>query len=80
MHRFYLIARRDFDGRSELSAIPVSGECELATAEMQPPTGEHPPFFSGRIHIDGEPIDVLNFDALAACTAADRGSRTEDRS
>jgi chemotaxis signal transduction protein len=80
VHRFYLIARRDFGGRSEPSAIPVSGECELATAEMQPPGGEQPPFFSGRINIDGEPIDVLNFDALAASTVAGRASGTEARS
>jgi chemotaxis signal transduction protein len=80
VHRFYLIARRDFDGRSEASAIPVSGECELATAEMQPPSGDQAPFISGRIHIDGEPIDVLNFEVLAASTAGDRGSRTEARS
>lgn len=80
VHRFYLIARRDFDGRSEASAIPVSGECELATAEMQPPSDEQAPFISGRIDIDGEPIDVLNFDVLAASTAGDRGSGAEARS
>ena len=80
VHRFYLIARRDLDGRSEASAIPVSGECELTTAEIEPPSGDQAPFISGRIHIDGEPIDVLNFELLAASIAGDRGSRAEARS
>jgi len=35
VHRFYLIARRNFPGGPEASAIPVSGECELVTGELQ---------------------------------------------
>ncbi|MGA8306475.1 MAG: chemotaxis protein CheW [Candidatus Acidiferrales bacterium] len=64
VHRFYLIARRNFPERPEPSAIPVSGECELVTAEMQEASDNTRPHISGRLLIDGEPIEVLNFDAL----------------
>lgn len=66
VHRFYLIARRDFPDGPESSAIPVSGECELTTAEMQEVSDDSRPYISGRLLIDGESIEVLNFDALVA--------------
>ena len=66
VHRFYLIARRDFPDGPESSAIPVSGECELTTAGMQEVSDDSRPYISGRLLIDGESIEVLNFDALVA--------------
>jgi chemotaxis signal transduction protein len=72
VHRFYLIARRDFPDGPEGSAIPVSGECELATAEMQQVGDESRPYISGRLLINDESIEVLNFDALLASDAADQ--------
>jgi hypothetical protein len=74
LHRFYLIARRDFPDGAEGSAIPVSGECELTTAEMQEVSDDSRPYISGRLLIDGESIEVLNFDVLVALDAAqDKG-------
>lgn len=64
VHRFYLIARRDFPDGPESSAIPVSGECELVTAELKEAGDDSRPYLSGRLNIDGESIEVLNFDAL----------------
>jgi chemotaxis signal transduction protein len=64
VHRFYLIARRNFPESPEASAIPVSGECELVAAEMQEASGNTRPHISGLLLVDGEPIEVLNFDAL----------------
>src|SRR5580693_3082231 len=64
VHRFYLIARRDFQDGPESSAIPVSGECELTTADMHEVSDNSRPYISGRLLIDGESIEVLNFDAL----------------
>jgi hypothetical protein len=64
VHRFYLIARRNFPDGSESSAIPVSGECELVTAELQEVSDDTRPHISGRLLVDSEPIEVLNFDAL----------------
>jgi chemotaxis signal transduction protein len=64
IHRFYLIARRDLADGPESSAIPVSGECELVTAELQHGSDASRPYLSGHLNIDGESIEVLNFDAL----------------
>ena len=69
VHRFYLIAKRDFSEGPEGSAIPVSGECELITAEMQQVGDESRPYIFGHLLIDGESIDVLNFDVLLASDA-----------
>ncbi|MGA8145050.1 MAG: chemotaxis protein CheW [Candidatus Acidiferrales bacterium] len=66
VHRFYLIARRAFADGSESSAIPVSGECELATAEMQSPGSDRPPYVAGTLTINGESIEVLNFGEVVA--------------
>jgi chemotaxis signal transduction protein len=70
VHRFYLIARRDFPDGPESSAIPVSGECELTTAEMQQVSDNGRPYISGCLLIKGESIEVLNFDALVANDAS----------
>jgi chemotaxis signal transduction protein len=64
VHRFYLIARRNFPDGPEGSAIPVSGECELVTAELQEASENTRPHISGQLLVDGEAIEVLNFDAL----------------
>ena len=87
-HQFYLVARRAFAARPgesesfEFSAIPVNGQCELATSEMQPCGEERPPYISGTLAIDGESIEVLNFDALLAMDTASvsDGSRAEAQS
>jgi chemotaxis signal transduction protein len=71
VHRFYLIADRAFGtGTStddnEPSAIPVNGECELATGEMQPPHENAPSYFSGMLTIENENIDVLDLQKLVS--------------
>ena len=69
VHRFYLIADRAFGASSdasEASAIPVNGECELATSEMQPPQENAPPYFAGTLAIENENIDVLNLQTLVS--------------
>lgn len=64
-HRFYLIARRGFGKASELSAIPVDGECELVNGEMQPPSADAPSYVKGRVAVGEELINVLDFETLA---------------
>jgi chemotaxis signal transduction protein len=66
VHRFYLIAERAFGNASEASAIPVNGECELATSEMQPPQENAPPYFEGTLAIENENIDVLDLQKLVS--------------
>ena len=66
VHRFYLIAERAFGSASEASAIPVNGECELATGEMQPPQENAPAYFAGTLAIENENIDVLDLQELVS--------------
>jgi chemotaxis signal transduction protein len=69
VHRFYLIAERAFGpvrDVNEPSAIPVNGECELATGEMQPPQENAPAYFAGTLAIENENIDVLDLQELVS--------------
>ncbi|MGH9712328.1 MAG: chemotaxis protein CheW [Candidatus Acidiferrales bacterium] len=63
-HRFYLIAQRKFGKSSEASAIPLNGECELATAEIKPPADGRPGYISGTLEIGDESVELLNLEAL----------------
>ncbi|MGH9733055.1 MAG: chemotaxis protein CheW [Candidatus Acidiferrales bacterium] len=65
-HRFYLIGRRGFGGASELSAIPVDGECELVNGELQPRASEDPPYVTGRVAVGEDFASVLDFEALVS--------------
>jgi chemotaxis signal transduction protein len=72
-HRFYLIARRQIGQSSELGAIPVNGECELATGVVQPPAMDRPAYVAGTLAVGEESFDVLNLDEFTAVSAATSG-------
>jgi chemotaxis signal transduction protein len=77
-HRFYLVARRQFGETIESSAIPVNGECELATGDVQPPREGRPEYVTGILETAVEKLEVLNFEALmTAPTAAARESNQQ---
>jgi hypothetical protein len=65
-HRFYLIAQRRVGKTNEPSAIPVNGECELATGEIHPAAPGQPGYFTGSLEVGEESVEVLDFDALVA--------------
>jgi hypothetical protein len=69
-HAFYLIAQRRFGKASELGAIPVNGECELATGNVQLPAAERPEYVSGTLALGEEALDILNLEALVTAPAA----------
>ena len=69
--QFYLVARCAGEGR-ELSAIPVSGECEMATGQVQPPDSNSPAHVAGTLVIGEESVDVLNLEALIASAPGTR--------
>jgi chemotaxis signal transduction protein len=79
VHRFYLIAQRTFGKNQEASAIPVNGECELATAKMLPPSADSPNYFAGKLEIQGEDVSVLDLEKLvgASQTPANEAHHTE---
>ncbi|HXE90287.1 MAG TPA: chemotaxis protein CheW [Terriglobales bacterium] len=64
--RFYLIANRWIEGASESAAIPVSGECELASLAMIPPAGRLPSYVTALLPLKEELVEVLDLEALAA--------------
>ena len=62
--RFYLIAVRHYGSKLEWVALPVTGECELITAEMTGAGDADAPHVAGWISHSGDVIEVLNLDAL----------------
>jgi chemotaxis signal transduction protein len=64
--RFFLLARRPVGKRGEPCAIPVNGQCELATCEMRPPEAGRPAYIVGTVAMGEESLDVLDLLALIA--------------
>lgn len=69
-HRFYLVARRQFGEMSESSAIPVNGECELATGAVELPREGRPKYVTGILTTADERLEILNFEVLMAAPTA----------
>lgn len=78
VHRFYLIAEWQERGVRDRCAIPVAGECELASAELLQPsdseTSRRLPFVIGYIPVNGEQIDVIDLTKLIQARRAVSGS------
>lgn len=64
--RFYLITRRRAAHAAEWTAIPVSGECELVSGDVQPPAQERPAYIAGSIAAGEQRAEVLDLGALLA--------------
>lgn len=60
---FYLIADCKIGQSGELVAIPVDGECELATGDMETVVNQ-PSYILGALRNAGEVVDVLDINAL----------------
>jgi chemotaxis signal transduction protein len=64
--KFYLIATRKFEnGASEWTALPVTGECELANTPMLPRTGPLPHHVTGLLSLDNEIVEVVSLEKIA---------------
>jgi chemotaxis signal transduction protein len=64
--KFYLIATRRFGRAMELTALPVTGECELASAEMLSPTTQMPEYVQGLLSLDDEIVEVVDLEKVIA--------------
>lgn len=64
--KFYLIANRHFETRTEWTAIPVTGECELTSAAPQHPESKLPEYVMGVLSLKNEIVEVLNLEKLIA--------------
>jgi chemotaxis signal transduction protein len=62
--RFYLVATQKRGATLDWVALPVSGECELITADLTPAGESDSPHVAAWLSHDGEVIEVLNLDAL----------------
>jgi len=62
--KFYLVLDRQVEGKLNRTAIPVTGECELAEAEQLPASGKLPPYISGLLSFKDEMVEVLDFERL----------------
>lgn len=62
--RFYLIATRFFGSQKESIALPVSGDCELITAEMTRRSESDSAHVAGWLSHGGDVIEILNLEAL----------------
>ena len=64
--KFYLIANRPVGTTTEPTAIPVTGECELASTVQLAPTGRLPAYVVGLLSLKDEIVEVLDLDKLVA--------------
>ena len=64
--KFYLIASRKFGDHVELTALPVTGECELAAGELTQPTGRLPEYVVGLLCLTDEIVEVIELEKLIA--------------
>jgi chemotaxis signal transduction protein len=58
------VVNRHAKGKAGRTAIPVTGECELANAEQLPVTGKLPPYVCGLLSLHDEIIEVLDIERL----------------
>ncbi|HEY6272942.1 MAG TPA: chemotaxis protein CheW [Terriglobales bacterium] len=62
--KFYLIASRDAMSRQESTAIPVTGECTLASLEPSLPEPGQPPYVNGVLTAGGESVAIVDLEKL----------------
>jgi chemotaxis signal transduction protein len=62
--KFYLIAKRRFETQDESAAIPVSGDCELTSSPLIPPTGKLAAYVSGLLSLEKEIVEVIDLEKL----------------
>jgi chemotaxis signal transduction protein len=68
--KFYLIANCQVGTRQEWTAIPVTGECELASLRPEQSSGEQPPYVMGALHLDDETVDIVDLEKLVSIEGA----------
>ncbi len=62
--KYYLIATRKFDRTAELTALPVTGECELVAMDALPPTSGLPEYVVGLLSLPNEIVELIDLEKL----------------
>ncbi|HKD79187.1 MAG TPA: chemotaxis protein CheW [Candidatus Angelobacter sp.] len=68
--KFYLIANCKLESNQQLTAVPVTGECELASAARAPLTGSEPQYISGKLVLGDETVEIVALEKLISTEAA----------
>lgn len=63
--KYWLVTRRNFAGE-ELTAIPVSGECQMLSVEMLPPPQGSAPHVRGVLQVENQMVEVVDLAQLGA--------------
>jgi len=74
VRRFYLIANRLVGTQKESIALPVSGDCELISAELTPRSESDLSHVAGWLSHGGDAIEILNLEALTPGPSAARAA------
>lgn len=64
--KFYLIMKRKLDSGREWTAIPVTGECELANLSPVPAQAGHPLYVTGVLMAGDERVQIVDLETLVA--------------
>ncbi|HZS26673.1 MAG TPA: chemotaxis protein CheW [Candidatus Angelobacter sp.] len=67
--KFYLIANCKLESIQQLTALPVTGECELASAPRAPLTGNEPQYISGMLDMGNEIVEIVALEKLISTEA-----------
>jgi chemotaxis signal transduction protein len=67
--KFYLIATRRFGQTAELTALPVTGECELAAVDVLAPTTGLPEYVVGLLSLKDEIVELIDLEKLVSAEA-----------
>ena len=67
--KFYLIAKCNLESRQELTAVPVTGECELAGGAFLPLTGTEPSYVRGLLAVGHETVAIVSLEKLVSVEA-----------
>ena len=67
--KFYLIAKRTVGVSAELTALPVTGECELISADVLAPTNGLPGYVVGLLSLKDEIVQLIDLEKLVAAEA-----------
>jgi chemotaxis signal transduction protein len=67
--KFYLLATRKFGRAAELTALPVTGECELTAADVLPPTSGQPAYVVGLLSLPDEIVQLIDLEKLIGAEA-----------
>ena len=67
--KFYLIANCKLESVQQLTAVPVTGECELTSAPRAPLTGNEPQYISGMLTLANETVEIVALEKLISTEA-----------